>query len=202
MHVRHEIAVSTIAPDPSDRIQTVILPQDGPDSQQASVPESAEWHRLDPRKIDVDRIAGVMWTAFLSFWWLFAAAIVGLFSDAPAWAGIGLAVLWLPFTVGVGLFSYRWPVIVYRHARYRIDDQLIEIETGVLWRAAIAVPRSRVQHLDVTQGPLQRRYGLGILSIFTAGTEHSQVALPGLAYETAQSLRDRLLPRDTQVDGV
>ena len=58
------------------------------------------------------------------------------------------------------------------------------------------VPRSRVQHTDVAQGPLERRYGLGTLVIYTAGTEHAKVALPGLAYADALRIRDQLLPRE------
>ena len=162
-----------------------------------------DWHRLDVRKIELDRIVGWIVTTVLSFGWLFVALIVALVSDdAPGWLRLALALLWLPFTAGIAVLSYRWPAVEYRYSRYRIDEQLIEIETGVVWRTSIAVPRSRVQHLDVTQGPLQRRYGLGVLSIYTAGTEHALVALPGLAYEVAQRLRDRLLPRDAQVDGV
>jgi hypothetical protein len=169
-----------------------------------TTPEStAEWTRLDPRKIELDRAVGWIVTAVLSFAWLLFALMVGLVSDdAPSWLRWALAMLWLPFTGAVALLSYRWPPLEYRYSRYRIDDQLIEIERGVVWRTSISVPRSRVQHLDVSQGPVQRRYGLGVLSIYTAGTEYSQVALPGLAYEVAQSLRDRLLPRDWQIDGV
>lgn len=161
------------------------------------------WRRLDVRKIDLDRAVGWIATTVLSFGWLFVALIVGLVSaDAPAWLRVAPALLWLPFTAGMAWLSYRWPVVEYRHSRYRIDERLIEIETGVIWRSSIAVPRSRVQHLDVTQGPLQRRHGLGVLSIYTAGTEHSLVTLPGLGYEVAQWLRDRLLPRDAHIDGV
>lgn len=164
---------------------------------------SAGWQRLDPRKIDLDRISGWIGTAVASGVWLVIALLVGLVSDdAPGWLRWALAMLWPPFTVAVAVFSYLWPPVEHRHSRYRIDDQLIEIERGVIWRTSIAVPRSRVQHLDVSQGPVQRRYGLGVLSIYTAGTEYSQVLLPGLAFETAQALRNQLLPRDTQVDGV
>lgn len=162
-----------------------------------------DWRRLDVRKIELDRAVGWIVTAVLSFAWLFAALIVWLIGDdVPDVVRMALAVFWLPFTVGIGVLTYRWPVLVYQNSRYRIDEQLIEIETGVLWRASIAVPRSRVQHLDVTQGPLQRRYGLAVLSIYTAGTQHSEVHLPGLSHEIAQWLRDRLLPRDSQPDGV
>lgn len=168
----------------------------------ASVPE-ADWRRLDPRKIALDRAAGWITTAVLSFGWLFAALIVSLVGDdVPAWLRLALVGLWLPFTGAIALLSYWWPPLEYRHARYRIDEQLIEIQRGVVWRISIAVPRSRVQHLDVSQGPIQRRYGLGVLSIYTAGTEHSQVTLDGLAHEVAQQLRDQLLPRDSPVDGV
>ena len=61
-----------------------------------------------------------------------------------------------------------------------------------MWRSVTHVPRSRVQHTDVSQGPLERRYGLGTLVVYTAGTDHARVSLPGLAWETALALRDEL----------
>ena len=64
-----------------------------------------------------------------------------------------------------------------------------------MWRAVTNVPRSRVQHTDVSQGPLERSHGLGTLVIHTAGTEHAVVGLSGLDYGTALALRDHLLPR-------
>ena len=163
---------------------------------------AAEWQRLDPRKIELDRTVGWTVTAVLSLAWLLSALIVAVVDDAPAWLRLMLVILWMPFSAGIALLSYRWPPVEYRHTRYRIDGEMIEIESGVFWRTSIAVPRSRVQHLDVTQGPLQRRYGVGVLSIYTAGTEHSQVTLAGLAHDVAQTLRDRLLPGDVRIDGV
>jgi membrane protein YdbS with pleckstrin-like domain len=52
-----------------------------------------------------------------------------------------------------------------------------------------------VQHTDVSQGPLERRYGLGTRVIFTAGTDHARVDLKGLDHATALAIRDHLLPR-------
>jgi membrane protein YdbS with pleckstrin-like domain len=54
-----------------------------------------------------------------------------------------------------------------------------------------------VQHTDVSQGPLQRRYGLATLTVHTAGTENAQVQLPGLPHDVALSIRDHLLPGNT-----
>jgi uncharacterized protein len=163
---------------------------------------AAEWRAPDPRKIDLDREVGWITTAVLSIGWLFGTVIFLFAGDLPLLIDGGMAVLWIPFTVGIGLLSYRWPPVEHRHTRYRVDEQLIRIERGVFWKASIAVPRSRVQHLDVTQGPLERRHGLATLAIYTAGTEYSQVSLPGLSHEVAQQLRDALLPRESRIDGV
>jgi membrane protein YdbS with pleckstrin-like domain len=54
-----------------------------------------------------------------------------------------------------------------------------------------------VQHTDVSQGPLERTYGLGTLAIFTAGTDHAQVSLHGLDHGTALRIRDHLLPGES-----
>ena len=90
--------------------------------------------------------------------------------------------------------SHRWPEIAYRHTFYRVDPQGIEIRRGVVWRRTINVPKSRVQHTDVSQGPLQRTYALGTLVVYTAGTDHAKVELPGLSHARAMRIRDHLLP--------
>lgn len=160
------------------------------------------WRQLDPRKIDLDREKGWLVTPVFSIAWLVGLGVLSLIDNAPGWLWWCAALLWAPFTVALALLSYRWPPIEYRYTRYRVDEELIEIERGVVFRTSIAVPRSRVQHLDVSQGPMMRRHGLAQLSIYTAGTEYSLVPLPGLAHDVAQSLRDRLLPRGARVDGV
>jgi hypothetical protein len=95
-----------------------------------------------------------------------------------------------------GVLAQVWPEKAWRHASYRVSGRGIEIRRGVWWRTVITVPRSRVQHTDVTQGPIERSFGLGTLVLFTAGTDHSKVVLPGLAYGDASAIRDRLAAVD------
>jgi membrane protein YdbS with pleckstrin-like domain len=97
--------------------------------------------------------------------------------------------------LGIGWLSYAWPAVHYRHVSYTLDDEGIEIRTGVWWRQVMSVPRSRVQHIDVSQGPMERSYGLGRLVLYTAGTTHSRVELAGLNHAVAFDLRNHLLPR-------
>jgi membrane protein YdbS with pleckstrin-like domain len=157
----------------------------------------AERERLDPRFIPLQRVVGQIFTAGLSL-----AAFIGIlvttpFQSAPILVGVLLGLAWLVGTIGLSVFSYWWPPREYATTSYVVDADGIEIQNGVYWRAVTTVPRTRVQHTDVAQGPLERRYGLATLVIYTAGTEHAKVELPGLAFDNAMRIRDLLLPKGT-----
>lgn len=158
-------------------------------------------HQLDPRVVRLQQVAGWLFTGIVAAG-SFLILLVTWIANGPTLQGLlTRAVLW---TAGVGLLSWhthRWPGIDYQHSSYRVDDRTIEIRRGVYWRAVITVPRSRVQHTDVSQGPLERSYGLGTLVIYTAGTEHAKVSLTGLAHERALRVREHLLP-DEESDAV
>jgi hypothetical protein len=151
--------------------------------------------RLDPRSIDVDRVGWWIATAVISGV-LLLLSLISLFTLSHSWLPAVMILVWAGFTVLHVWLTLRWPELAFRHTGYRVDDRGIEIHIGVYWRRRIAVPRSRVQHIDVTQGPLQRSHGLGTLVIVTAGSEHARVMLAGLAYPRALALRDQLLPGD------
>jgi membrane protein YdbS with pleckstrin-like domain len=150
---------------------------------------------LDPRVIPFDRTVGAIVTAVVGF--LLFISLMALFAGAPMswWARGALVLTWIIATAVCGWWTQRWPAIAYRYASYRVDADGIEIRDGVLWRTVTNVPRSRVQHTDVSQGPLQRKYGLGTLVIHTAGTDHATVQLRGLDHGRALAIRDHLLPR-------
>ena len=118
---------------------------------------------------------------------VFAAA-----DSLPSWARVALGVCWLAAVVIGAWAAERWPALDYAHTGYQLDGDGLQVRRGVLWQIVTHVPRSRVQHTDVSQGPLERRYGLGTLVVYTAGTNHARVALPGLAHEVARALRDEL----------
>jgi membrane protein YdbS with pleckstrin-like domain len=150
---------------------------------------------LDPQFVPLQRVVGMIVTAVLSLGMLVGAVIAWLTGDLPRWANFLLLPAWMLATGGLAWLSYIWPPIEMRHISYVLDDDGIEIRAGVWWRAVTNVPRSRVQHIDVLQGPLERSYGLGRLVIFTAGTDHSRVEVAGLNHQTAYALRNHLLPR-------
>lgn len=152
---------------------------------------------LDPAYIDAQRVIG--WIVFSVFWSLFFVALLIAVFGTPLvlWLKGLLVVTWFSSLLLLWWLAHRWPEIDYRYFRYQVDAEGIEIRRGVVWRKVISVPRSRVQHIDVVQGPLARRYGLGRLFIHTAGTEFAKVELPGLEYPMAVRIRDHLLPGRT-----
>ncbi|HEY7499923.1 MAG TPA: PH domain-containing protein [Vicinamibacterales bacterium] len=160
----------------------------------SAVPDGTP-RQLDPQFIAFQRVAGWIFTAFVACGLFFAAIVVWLTAELPKWGNLLLPPAWLAFSAGLAIFCYAWPMLEYRRTSYVLDDRGIEIRSGVLWRAVTNIPRSRVQHIDVSQGPLERAYGLGRLVIYTAGTDHSRIELPGLGYHVAFALRNHLLPR-------
>jgi membrane protein YdbS with pleckstrin-like domain len=91
-------------------------------------------------------------------------------------------------------FTYAWTAARHRHLRYRVDDKGLRIRRGVFWRKVILIPTSRVQHTDVSQGPVQRSFELAALTVHTAGTEGASISLAGLEHGIATRLCDHLQP--------
>jgi hypothetical protein len=151
-------------------------------------------HDLDPAWIDLQRLVGwIVWAVLVPI--LLIAVVIALFVPSISLDVKALLVVaWLGVTILLAWLAQMWPPIEYRYFRYRLDSQGVDIRTGVVWRRIISVPRSRVQHIDVGQGPIERRYGLATLSIYTAGTGFAKVDLPGVPYARAVRIRDHLLP--------
>lgn len=146
---------------------------------------------LAPAWIKMRRLAGLIRAA------VFSAAAGGVMTVGLV-IGDGLSfpvalTIWLVLTLLLALPPLFWPPVAYRHSSYRRDREGLHLRRGVLWRSQIAVPSSRIQHTDVSQGPFERMYGLATLTVHTAGNHYAAVSLPGLEYEQAVALRDDLL---------
>ena len=126
-----------------------------------------------------------------------------------------LAVTWLPLATGAVVAdqlllratAFHWvPTIVvpvlallaiaiipqrtYRRLRYRLTDRMLHSVHGWMFHTDTLVPFVRVQHLDVTRGPLDKLFGTASLFVHTAGTHNSIVTVNGLAPDRAAEIRD------------
>lgn len=103
----------------------------------------------------------------------------------PVWAAplaVALAGVW-----SLALARRRW-------ARWgwAWTGRELHVASGWLVQSHTIVPAARVQHIDVTQGPVQRMFGVATLVLHTAGTANSEVDLPGISRETAEEIRDAI----------
>ena len=64
---------------------------------------------------------------------------------------------------------------------------------GLFWIATTALPYTRLQHVNLSQGPLERKFNLISLKCFSAGSGEAEIDLPGLNAEYAEHLRQHLL---------
>jgi membrane protein YdbS with pleckstrin-like domain len=139
------------------------------------------WRGLEQGLLRVRRLLVVVWTAVLA---VAAGLLPGLLAG-PAWAAFAL----LPPV----LAAWGWRLLErnWRSWRYteRADDLLIS--RGVLWREETVVPYGRMQLVEVTSGPLERRFGLATVQLHTAAAA-TDATIPGLDPAEAERLRDRL----------
>lgn len=156
----------------------------------AAIPD---YQSLDLNHLKLDRLIGGIFAAIVSLIVVIGLAVGAMVSDSLGFGfaiAIVLAVFAVVFLVWAGLI---YPGFAYRHASWRLSEHGLDIRRGVWWRHRIIVPRSRIQHSDIEQGPLQRGFGIATLIIHTAGTKNSSVRLEGLAAKTAETLRDTLV---------
>ena len=79
-----------------------------------------------------------------------------------------------------------------RHQRWKLDAEGLWLRQGRLWFRETRVPASRVQHVDIKHGPLERRFKLATLVVHTAAAQLSGITVRGLDQVDAQRLRDAL----------
>jgi membrane protein YdbS with pleckstrin-like domain len=92
------------------------------------------------------------------------------------------------------------PAQRYRCWRYAVRDDVLDLRHGWLWQQRSLVPHYRVQHIDIEQGPLERRLGLAKLELHTASAA-SDASLPGIEVDVAEEIRAHVLARAAIGDG-
>ena len=84
---------------------------------------------------------------------------------------------WLVLMVPIG----PWISAFHRSLEYVIDADYVRGKKGVFWKQDVTVPYAKVTNVDVTQGPVQRMFGIGEIHIQTAGAGGAQGARPELS---------------------
>lgn len=140
------------------------------------------WHQISSRYVISQVVQSLIFLAVV----VAAALFITFLIDQP-W-------MWIP--AGVVVLVTLVPLIILpRQARalgymLRADD--IVFRKGILWQRMVAVPYGRMQLVDITQGPLDRAFGISQLKMVTASVS-TGAQIPGLTNAAAEALRDTLI---------
>lgn len=155
--------------------------------------EPVDWHGLDRNY--VKRLHAQAAIALLII--VIAIAIVKIVLSkiiADAGAEINLTWLWLiPPLLGALLFG--WPIISVPKMGYALRDRDILYRSGVFWHTVSAIPFNRIQHVEKSSTPLDRRFNLSTLQLFTAGGSSGDLKIHGMPAAVAEDMRTFILDK-------
>ena len=140
------------------------------------------WHQISPRYVVSQIVQNALFIAVVV---VIAVVLNVALEQDWVWIPAGLVLLITLITL----------IILPRQAKaigymLRADD--IVFRKGILWQRMIAVPYGRMQLVDITQGPLDRAFGISQLKMVTAAAT-TGVQIPGLTQAAAEALRDTLI---------
>ncbi|MFD5213656.1 PH domain-containing protein [Microbacterium sp. NPDC058345] len=140
------------------------------------------WHQISPRYVVSQFVQNAIFIAVV----VIAALVLGLVLDQSwVWIPAGLIIAVTVVTL----------IILPRQAKalgYMLREDDVVFRKGILWQRMVAVPYGRMQLVDITQGPLDRAFGVSQLKMVTAAAT-TGVQIPGLTQQAAEALRDTLI---------
>jgi membrane protein YdbS with pleckstrin-like domain len=171
------------------------------DAQPAALPmHDSGWIALPPEAATLAMISGLLMGLGIGIGAVFAVGVPLMKLLDAGWLQMAgcLLVGWLALgTLGAWLAYRRW-----KSTAWKLDATGLHLRRGRAWRLEILVPRSRVQHLDIERGPIERHFGLATLILHTAGTRRQAIRQAGLPDADAVALRDALVPASDRHDDV
>lgn len=127
--------------------------------------------------------------------------------------GIGLSIAFyklkdeLPYFIKIAvpivysvlvIMSYLSIIFGFKNKSFAIREKDLNYKKGWLWKSRMVVPFKRIQHSEVTQGPIDRIFDLAKLKVYTAGGTGSDLTIPGLKQIEADKLKMLITSRITK----
>ena len=153
--------------------------------QMLFVDNQLQWQSINPRYVRVLQFRLLMVLVIVFFGNVIS---IGNFIEASVVLAIDSAILLALLWVSLVLMPRK-----VCHTRYYLSDINVNLQKGYWFRRTISVPINRVQHLEVTQNPIERWLNLSCLVVYTAGGYQSDLVIPGLDYPEAMQLKQQLL---------
>lgn len=152
--------------------------------------EHFDWQALSPRYMPINLALNLLVNLVL--------ILIGFGSQMPPFSALTQAYQpwanWLIVgLVGVSVLYSIYGIFADRRAAYALREHDVSFRWGLLFRHTVIQPLTRIQHIELKRGPIERSAGLATLQVFSAGGSSHTFQIPGLPVERAQSLRQFML---------
>ncbi len=149
--------------------------------------DQLRWQNLHPnykRRLRVQRIIVILAISVI-------VSVAKFTLDAPTLVtALPLALLAITATV-----LLVWPAVSVPRRGYVMRDKDIVFRSGVFWRSVTAIPFNRIQHVETSSTPLDRKFKIATLKLFTAGGTKGDLKIDGLGKDIAEQLRVFILKK-------
>lgn len=142
--------------------------------------EAVQFQQLPPQALKLRVIGwgifqGILLLALIGFW---------VFSGMKWWSLPAFPV----WGIQAAFFYWMMHKRFYREAYAIREKDLIHVK-GYLQRSQLTVPYSRVQHVEIKQGPIARSLGLGSISVYTAGSSGGSLGISDIEFTEAERIK-------------
>ncbi|MEQ6124802.1 PH domain-containing protein [Pseudotenacibaculum sp. MALMAid0570] len=92
------------------------------------------------------------------------------------------------FMVFALIFLYL--IVGFKRRKYALREKDLSYKSGVIVKTITTVPFSRIQHVEIDEGPISRYFGLSSLSVYTAGDSSDDLDISGIKKEEALRIKE------------
>ena len=146
----------------------------------------ARWHTLSLR------YCVMCLFSYCLFWGVLAIALK-VFAQFQS----ELEFIYLRQNLGFGILIFCllfiYIIAACRSKSYLVKEHDLSFGCGVIFKRVSIQPFTRLQHIEITRGPMERAFGLATLKLFSAGGPLNTLSIPGLLLEQAETLRGAIL---------
>ncbi len=150
------------------------------------IPEShhLEYQALEANYLNVERIAWAISHLVILILLALAVYFVAYLQSIVFISGLTLLFL------GGCILHWVSDGLSFRYSGYALRKHDLHVRSGWWRRKTRVVPFSRVQHVSIDSGMIERYYGLASLSVYTAGASQADFKLRGIKESKAQEIKD------------
>lgn len=90
----------------------------------------------------------------------------------------------------LSIFGWLSIGLSFKLSGYALRDKDILFKRGWLMQKVRIVPLKRIQHVSLQTGPIERKFGLASISIYTAGSDEADFTIRGITMQTAEQIKE------------